>query len=123
MRAGEPLSDAEREPWLAALEALIARLLAAGTSGVLACSALRADYRDRLRRPADGSTGAVRVVHLRIPLDEARRRLTTRVGHFMPASLVESQYETLEEPHQVLALDGTRSPTELVAATREWLGV
>ena len=123
MRQGEALSDVDREPWLAALEALIAQLLGSRRSGVLACSALRADYRERLRRPGDTGPGDVRFVYLKIPLEEARRRLKKRVGHFMPASLVESQFEALEEPHKVLPLDGTLPPAELVAAIREGFGI
>ena len=123
MRAGHPLSDEQREPWLAALERVILDLLLSGRSGVLACSALRDDYRDRLRAPADGVHGHVRFVYLKIPLEEARRRLKHRVGHFMPASLVESQFRALEEPHTVLTLDGMRTPAQLVADVRSALGV
>ena len=123
MRAGNPLSDAQREPWLAALEAKIGETLRAGESAVLACSALRGDYRERLRRPASGLTGQVRFVYLKIPLDEARRRLKNRVGHFMPASLVESQFATLEEPHSGLVVDGTLTPARIVEEVRGALGV
>lgn len=124
MRAGHPLSDEQREPWLAALETKISETLAAGRSAVLACSALRGDYRERLRAPAEGGVhGQVRFVYLKIPLAEARRRLKHRKGHFMPASLVESQFLTLEEPHTGLVVDGTHTPAELVQEIRQVLEV
>jgi gluconokinase len=118
MRAGEALTEAEREPWLDALEALIERVLSEGKRAVLACSALRAGYRDRLRRPAQKGLGEVRFVFLRISPEEAKRRVEQRKGHYMPATLVESQFETLEEPDDVLALDATRTPDELVREIR-----
>jgi gluconokinase len=118
MRAGEALTDEEREPWLAALEAMIRSVLAEGKRAVLACSALRAGYRDRLRRPGQEGLGEVRVVFLRISPEEAKRRVQARKGHYMPASLVESQFDTLEEPDDVLALDASRTPEELVREIR-----
>jgi gluconokinase len=123
MRAGEPLEDADREPWLAALEAHIARLLAAGECGVLACSALRSEYRERLRRPARSGKGEVRFIYLQISPEEAHRRLLSRKGHFMPPSLVESQFDALEEPHKVLVLDGTHTPEQLVQEIRTAWGI
>ena len=124
MRAGEPLTEEDREPWLAALEAQVAALLDAGESGVLACSALRTEYRERLRRPAASGKGDVRFVYLRISPEEAHRRLKTRKGHFMPASLVHSQFDALEEPHvQVLDLDGTHTPEQLVSEIRAAWGI
>ena len=123
MRAGEPLTEADREPWLAALEAQVATLLDAGGCGVLACSALKTEYRERLRRPAASGKGEVRFVYLRITPGEAQRRLKLRKGHFMPASLVESQFDALEIPHQVLVLDGTDPPPELVRQIRAEYGI
>jgi gluconokinase len=123
MRAGEPLDDEDREPWLAALQAYVARLLDEGECGVLACSALRAEYRERLTRPAEAGKGEVRFVYLRISLEEAHRRLLARKGHFMPASLVQSQFETLEVPREVLVLDGTHTPEQLVREIREAWGI
>jgi gluconokinase len=119
MRAGEPLTEADREPWLAALEGHVARLLEEGKSGVLACSALRAEYRERLQRPESTGEGQVRFVHLQISPEEAHRRLESRKGHFMPPSLVESQFDALEVPHDVLVVDATHTPDELVREIRE----
>jgi gluconokinase len=81
---------------------------------VLACSALRATYRARLR--SAGPEGAVAFVYLRLEPALARRRLGERRGHFMPASLVESQFATLEEPEEpaeAITLDATRPPEVL----------
>ena len=119
MRAGEPLSDADREPWLASLEAHVAQLLNGGECGVLACSALRSEYRERLARPAASGAGDVRFAYLEISPEEAQRRLRSRKVNFMPASLVESQLDALEVPHhQVLIVDGTHTPEQLVAEIR-----
>ena len=120
MRAGEPLTEEDREPWLAALEAQVAKLLDAGESGVLACSALRTEYRERLSRPAAAGKGEVRFVYLRISPEEAHRRLLSRKGHFMPASLVHSQFDALEVPQEgVLVVDGTHTPEQIVRESRD----
>jgi gluconokinase len=92
MAAGQPLTDADREPWLAAIAAWIDAELEAGRRGVITCSALKRGYRDRLRR-AD-----VRFVYLRVARGELERRLTSRPGHFMPARLLDSQLAVLEPP-------------------------
>ena len=95
MHAGEPLTDADRAPWLDRVGGWIAAQAASGESGVISCSALRRAYRDRLR--AAGGP-ALRFVLLDPPAAELRRRLAARTGHFMPASLLDSQLVTLEEP-------------------------
>jgi gluconokinase len=118
MRAGEALTEDDREPWLAALEAHVASLLEAGECGVLACSALRSEYRERLGRPAATHDGEVRFVWLRISPEEAHRRLQLRKGHFMPASLVVSQFDALEVPHDVLVVDAVHTPGEIVREIR-----
>ncbi|ROS26099.1 gluconokinase [Cellulomonas sp. PhB150] len=90
MRAGIPLTDAQRAPWLALIRDAMD---AAGGDTVVACSALRRAYRDVLR----GAHGRVRFVHLVVPPDELTRRLEARAGHFMPATLLASQLATLED--------------------------
>ena len=95
MHAGVPLTDEDREPWLAAIAARVDATRRAGGHGVVACSALRRRYRDVLvgeRRPD------VRLVYLRGDRQLIARRLAARQGHFMPASLLESQFGALEEP-------------------------
>ena len=89
MASGVPLDDADRWPWLAALR----QAMRDEERVVVACSALRRPYRDALRR-----AGGVRFLHLVADPAEITRRLDLRAGHFMPAALVDSQFETLEPP-------------------------
>ncbi|GIJ27482.1 gluconokinase [Micromonospora qiuiae] len=120
MRAGVPLDDEARWPWLRALADWMASRHREGTSTVLACSALKRSYRDVLRQGPPG----VEFVHLDGPAEVIRERMSTRTHPYMPASLLDSQIETLErlwpdEPGIVLDL---RLPLEaLVAAAVEQL--
>jgi gluconokinase len=93
MRAGVPLTDADREPWLAAIAQALADESAYPGGLVVACSALKKAYRQRLRR-----AGGVRFVFLAVPMSMLEQRLRARSGHFMPASLLASQLQTLERP-------------------------
>ena len=89
MSAGQPLDDADRFPWLET----IGRWLADHDSGgVMSCSALKRSYRDQLR----GHAPDVLFLHLRASYDVIAKRQASRPGHFMPASLLRSQFETLE---------------------------
>jgi carbohydrate kinase (thermoresistant glucokinase family) len=92
MAAGIPLDDADRWPWLDAIAAWTAEQAAAGNSTIVTCSALRRTYRDRLRVAAPGTV----FVHLVGSPDLLAERMTARKDHFMPASLLQSQLETLE---------------------------
>lgn len=112
MARGEPLTDADRTPWLASLRALIESKLALGESGIVACSALKETYRGQLIPPGEASR--VRLVYLRVPPDTARERIHARLGHFMPARLVESQFEALEEPDEATVLNGTDPVDRLI---------
>lgn len=112
MRAGTPLTDADRMPWLD----LVSAALAASDGIVMACSALTRRYRDRLRAGAPG----IRFVELRVGRGELDRRMHVR-AHFMPPALLDSQLETLEhlgddEPGVQIANVG--SVVEVVAAAR-----
>ncbi|MGC4933495.1 gluconokinase [Gordonia sp. DT30] len=89
MAAGHPLTDADRMPWLDDLGAWLA---AHPAGGVMSCSALKRAYRDRLRRAAPGAL----FLHLDGPFEVIARRQASRPGHFMPASLLRSQFEALE---------------------------
>lgn len=94
MSAGQPLTDDDRWPWLDRVGAVLADGAAHPNGIAVACSALRRRYRDRIR-----AMGAAPVfVFLDIPPQVARERLGHRPGHFMPVSLVDSQFETLERP-------------------------
>jgi gluconokinase len=117
MRGGQPLTDADREPWLAAVAGWIRATLDAGGSGVLACSALRAAYRDRL----GGGSDRVRFVYLRAAPELLLQRLQGRAGHFMPGSLLGSQLEALEEPRAALVLHADAGPEALVRRIRHEL--
>lgn len=121
MRSGTALTDADREPWLQALSSLIEKSIVDGRSIVLACSALKASYRERLRAAARPDPEAAQLVYLRITPSTAAERLNERQGHFMPATLIESQFETLEEPTGAIVVDATMTPAEIVAAIRRAL--
>ena len=113
MRAGIPLDDADRAPWLDQLAEWIAERETAGRSVVLTCSALKRTYRDRLREGSE----SVWFVHVDVPEDELAKRLAARKGHYMPPSLLRSQLDALEplggdEPG--VTVPGTGSPDEVV---------
>ena len=114
MRAGHPLTDEDRRPWLEAIGEWIDQRIAAGQSAVVACSALKRAYRDTLRAGRPG----LLVVFLAIGYETARARLAARRGHFFPARLLDSQFRDLEPPEPdepVLVLDASRPPAGLVA--------
>ena len=94
MRAGLPLDDVLRQPWLEALSAAITEWHAGRRDVVLTCSALRRRYRDRLRAAAPG----IVIVMLTVPRDVLVSRVAARPGHFFPATLVDTQLEQLEPP-------------------------
>ena len=91
MRAGVPLTDDDRWPWLDG----VARVLATEASVIVGCSALRRAYRDRIRA---GASGPVTFVHLAGSRDVIASRMAEREGHYMPLSLLDSQFATLEAP-------------------------
>jgi len=117
MRRGEPLTDQDRLPWLKAIAAAIASVDAAGESAVFACSALKRSYRDILR----AASATLRIVYLSGGEALIRERLEARRGHFMPPSLLPSQFRTLEPPdpaEQAVVVDIGQSPDAIVARVR-----
>mgnify|MGYP003945943791 CR=1 FL=1 len=94
MAAGHPLTDEDRAPWLARVADWVDARLAAGESGVITCSALKRKYRALIDRRGQG----VQFVYLHGTRELIASRLAARHGHFMPSSLLDSQFETLEEP-------------------------
>ncbi len=94
MISGIPLTDADRLPWLRAIAAVIAGWITQGQCGIVTCSALKRSY----RRILTGGNQAVRLVYLKGSKELIRLRLAARHGHFMAPSLLDSQFETLEEP-------------------------
>lgn len=110
MAKRQPLTDADREPWLDRLGELIEASIAAGLSAVIACSALRRAYRERLAR----GRREVVFVYLKGSFELIRDRLARRQGHFMPIDLLPSQFETLEEPLDAVTIDIRQSPEAIV---------
>jgi carbohydrate kinase (thermoresistant glucokinase family) len=94
MKSGIPLDDADRLPWLHRIAQKIDEWRSAGQSGVLTCSALKRSYRDIII----GDRQEVRLVYHKGSRELIGRRVAARHGHFMPASLLDSQFATLEEP-------------------------
>ena len=133
MRAGQPLDDADRWPWLDRLGEAIG-VAAAGEAGsgatgtgagagiaVSACSALKRSYRDRL---SAASHVPLRFILLETRQEELTRRLVARAGHYMPASLLESQLAILEPPGAdecALTLEATTAPDALCNLALAWL--
>ena len=120
MRAGVPLDDADRAPWLDAIAHWLAQRRSGGSGGVVSCSALRRRYRDRLR-----AAGPVRFVFLALSRELAHERLATGGGHYMPSSLIESQWQALEPPDEeldVLTLPADQPLQTLCRRILQWLG-
>jgi gluconokinase len=115
MAAGMPLTDADREPWLAAIGRWIDERGAAGEPGVVTCSGLKRVYRDRLRQ----GRPQVRVVFLEGSRELITRRLTARHGHFMRVEMLDSQFADLEPPQPgegVTEVSVEPPPDEIVEA-------
>jgi len=119
MRAGVALTDEDRWPWLDRVAAWIEGRLAAGQSGVVACSALKRIYRERLARQ-----GGVVFVYMAVDRHDLEERLAGRRGHYMPAALLASQLEILEEPgtdESVIRVDAKISADAAAASVLEGL--
>ena len=113
MRRGQPLSDADRLPWLQQIAASIDGLQAQGRCGVITCSALKRRYREILI----GRRKDVKLVFLTGPIELIGGRLAARQGHFMPPALLESQFAALEPPgadEQPIIADATGEPAAIV---------
>lgn len=95
MKAGTPLTDQDRKPWLEAIAAWIVGLETEGRHGVVGCSALKRAYRRIL---VGGAPDAVRIVYLEGSRELIGNRMAKRKGHFMPTGLLDSQFKTLEPP-------------------------
>jgi gluconokinase len=118
MRNGIPLTDADREPWLETLRALIAGWIASGKNAVLACSALKRVYREKLQVAPE-----VRIVFLKGTPQLLQQRLRTRQGHYMSERMLASQLAALEEPKDALTIEIDRSLTEIVSEIRAKLPI
>lgn len=122
MRAGHPLDDDDRAPWLAAIGAWIDTQLQRRAPGVVVCSALRRAYRDVLVRGRAG----VRIVYLEGDRALIEGRLARRQGHFMPAGLLDTQFAILEPPaaeENAVAVRIDAAPETIVATIVARLGL
>lgn len=108
MRAGTPLTDEDRRPWLAALNAELCDRAALGQRVVLACSALRQRYRDSLA----ANVPAVHWIFLDGSVEEIAARMRARDDHYMPESLLRSQFEALERPTDAICISVSLKPAE-----------
>jgi len=112
MHAGIPLTDTDRAPWLATLHEVLLGWYRSGTSGVLACSALRQAYRDELSKGIPSTE--LRFVLLEVPKDVLQKRMAERKGHYMSPALLDSQMATLETPKDAIRVAGELSPDQVV---------
>jgi gluconokinase len=116
MASGVPLTDEDRAPWLDRLRGLITNWIAAGKSAVLACSALKQAYRERLMVGPE-----VRLVYLKGNRELFRERLLTRHGHYMKESMLDSQLAVLEEPGDAIVINAGLPVEQAVAEIRAGL--
>ena len=120
MASGIPLTDEDRWPWLDTIASWIIEHTMAGIPGIITCSALKKVYRDRLREKN------VVFVHLSGSKEQIARRLTTRMDHYMPPTLLDSQIATLEPPgpeENTIVIDVGRTPAEEAAEIVRRLGL
>jgi len=121
MHHGEPLNDDDRGPWLHAIVDWLDATRRAGEHGVVACSALKRVYRDILI----GNRRDVRLIFLKGDRDLIARRIAARADHFMPSTLLDSQFATLEEPQtdeHPIVVSIVPHPREIVEAIVRKLG-
>jgi gluconokinase len=114
MAAGQPLTDAMRWPWLDRLAEAV-QAARADQVTVFACSALKSSYRDHLRAAIPG----LKIAYLDAPREVVAARLATRQGHYMPASLLDSQYQTLEIPRRPTVAVRIDQPVAAIIAALE----
>jgi gluconokinase len=121
MRAGHPLDDSDRWPWLAQIADWIDAWRAAGSCGVITCSALKRSYRAFLTK----GRGEVRIVYLHGDRSLIATRLATRSGHFMRSDLLASQFAALEEPgpdEHAIRVEVDQPVNEIVTDTAAAIG-
>jgi gluconokinase len=119
MHLGIALDDADRAPWLAALQKLIQGMVSEGRSAVVACSALKQSYRDEIVVDPD----SVKIVYLKGSRELIAERLRGRTGHFMNPDLLQSQIDTLEEPRDAIVVDISGAPEAIANEIRAGLGL
>lgn len=119
MRAGIPLNDTDREPWLRALGDLINNAHENENNLILACSALKHNYRKMLRV----DLAPVQFVYLKGTPELIKERLEARRGHYMNPALLQSQFSTLEEPKDALYMDIAPDPSNIAERIKSELGL
>ncbi|MBD2214933.1 gluconokinase [Nostoc linckia FACHB-104] len=119
MRSGIPLTEADRKPWLQDLQTAIKTWLQENQNVVLACSALKDSYRQFLLVDSN----LVKIVYLKGSYELIQKRLQERQNHYMSATLLDSQFHTLEEPLDTLYIDISESPQVIVQHIRTALGI
>lgn len=122
MKAGHPLTDEDRAPWLEKVAEWVDERLDAGESGLITCSSLKRSYRNVINRRGAGVT----FVYLHGSREIIAERLAARHGHFMPSSLLDSQFADLEEPsadEPAIRIDIGPPPSALAQAVIDTLGL
>lgn len=120
MRAGIPLTDEDRWPWYASLRARIEEMRSQTAIYILACSALKEIYREKLQK--DDSAADFVFVHLKGSKEVIFSRMSKREGHYMPTSLLDSQFAILEESADLWTVSLEQTPEEIVAEVLKRLG-
>lgn len=119
MSKGIALTDDDRLPWLASIKKVIDQCCEGGSDAIVACSALRRDYRFYLA----ANIPEIRFVYLKGEFSIIRERMKSREGHYMKAGLLESQFASLEEPDDAMVIDIGESPKEIVSRVVREMGV
>ena len=116
MSAGNPLTDEDRYEWLESINLAAQQLVSEKKSGIFACSALKETYRQLLSKNIENE---IVFVYLKGTKEVIQARMNARKGHFMPSQLLDSQFNTLEEPKNALAIDLSKTPEEMIQETLE----
>jgi gluconokinase len=119
MRSGSPLTEEDREPWLGRLREALSAIDGRGASVVLACSALTEHFREHL----SAGLSDVRFVYLEGTFTAIQKRLRARAGHFFSATMLQSQFDTLEEPTGALVIDTSEPPDVIVRRIRNTMAL
>jgi gluconokinase len=117
MRSGIPLTDEDRYPWLEALSKIISANIEGNVPSVLACSALKEQYRHILF----GDQQAILVVYLKGSYELIWARMSSRPDHYMKPGMLKSQFEALEEPARALVIDASNPVKEIVGSIEHYL--
>jgi len=120
MHRGEPLTDLDRAPWILAVRGVVEAMISSGVSGVVACSALKQKYREQIVGELDPAL--VKFVYLKGSQRLIGERLAARKEHFMNPQLLQSQFDTLEEPDDAIVEDISAAPEAIVEDIRTQLG-